>query len=379
VKIKGKILPTLFVSFFSSIICFVFVGLIYAFFIDFLGINTIDGNYMYVELFILVVFPFCGAYAGFSLCYSGKLYVRKWNLALIVAAIFGIIPVALAVLIPYFAGPIESSSRHRAFDAALWELNAREKIWWERVKKSGRQFPTDDEIDREIVTGTTGGGWDTDVGQDYTWTVGPTATGGTILFQYREGMALYRTPATLEEAAMWSKRERVPFKVSPRKRVPLLPVAGHYTCSKVESGDTILFIKNGSEARIKLLGIDAPQVPFCKNEPGQPFSRESADYLAEMILNKKVKIVLYGMQGKDRSKGVVFVENNNVNLEMIKMGLAEVDQKNRFPGFYLKPYLDAEEEARKAALGMWSLGDCYLSPWDWKTDWRARERALACE
>ena len=62
------------------------------------------------------------------------------------------------------------------------------------------------------------------------------------------------------------------------------PVAGHYTCVKVESGDTIIFIRNGSKDRIKLLGINAPQLPFCENKPGQPFSRESADYLAEMVL-----------------------------------------------------------------------------------------------
>ena len=127
------------------------------------------------------------------------------------------------------------------------------------------------------------------------------------------------------------------------------------------------------------MGIDAPQVPFCENEPGQPFSRESADYLADMVLNKNVKTVLYKLEGGYRSLGVVFVEDKNVNLEMIKAGLAEIDLRNRFPGFDLKPYLDTETEARNAGLGMWSLGDCYLSPWDWKTSWRARERALACE
>jgi hypothetical protein len=172
VKVKGKILPALLVSFGFSIICFVLVGLILAFLVYLFEFPE-ESYLILIALVILVVFPFCGAYVGFSLGYSGKLYVGKWNLALSVAALFGIIPVASAILYPYLVMPIECCSRHRAFDAAALELNAREKLWWERVKKSGRQFQNDAEIDREIVTGINGGGWDTDLGQDYTWTVGP--------------------------------------------------------------------------------------------------------------------------------------------------------------------------------------------------------------
>lgn len=106
---------------------------------------------------------------------------------------------------PKVEEPIECCAKHRAFDAALDELNAREKLWWERVKKSGRQFQNDVEIDREIVNGTTGGGWDTDLGEDYTWRVGPTAAGGTISFQFDKGVKLSRTSATLEQQAWWKR------------------------------------------------------------------------------------------------------------------------------------------------------------------------------
>jgi len=103
-------------------------------------------------------------------------------------------------------------------------------------------------------------------------------------------------------------------------------------------------------------------------------------------LNKEVKIVLYGTEGdpsgtgeEHRSLGVVYVDGKNVNLEMLKMGLAQVDLKHPFPGFDLNPYLETEKEARDADLGIWSLGDCHVNPWDWITEEYARQKALACE
>ncbi|UCH23034.1 MAG: hypothetical protein JSU83_07455 [Deltaproteobacteria bacterium] len=199
---KDEILAALVVAFLSSI-----VSLILAFILIF-SIDSFDGipeNYMYwISIFIPIVFIFCGAYVGFSRCYFGKIYVSTWNPALIVATSFVIILGAIA-LIPIADEPIECCARHRAFDAAALELNAREKLWWERVKKSGRQYQNDAEIDREIVTGINGGGWDTDLGQDYTWTVGPTAEGGTISFQLRDSAKLSRKAATFNAPATWYK------------------------------------------------------------------------------------------------------------------------------------------------------------------------------
>jgi endonuclease YncB( thermonuclease family) len=57
----------------------------------------------------------------------------------------------------------------------------------------------------------------------------------------------------------------------------------------------------------------------------------------------------------------------NVNLEMVKTGLAEVYRGKPAPGFDNGPYEKAEEKARKAGVGMWSLGDKHISPRDWKS------------
>jgi hypothetical protein len=98
---------------------------------------------------------------------------------------------------------LESSPVNRAIDAARSEFNGRENLRWANIKMSGRQFQTDAEIDREIVYGKIHGGWNTDLGADYTWTVAPTAAGGTISFQSSTGVALTRKAATLDSPATW--------------------------------------------------------------------------------------------------------------------------------------------------------------------------------
>ncbi|MHC4184065.1 MAG: thermonuclease family protein [Planctomycetota bacterium] len=47
-----------------------------------------------------------------------------------------------------------------------------------------------------------------------------------------------------------------------------------------------------------------------------------------------------------RVLGVVYIDGKNVNLEMVKEGLAEVYKGKPAPGFDTQPYWDAEKEAR---------------------------------
>jgi endonuclease YncB( thermonuclease family) len=83
-------------------------------------------------------------------------------------------------------------------------------------------------------------------------------------------------------------------------------------------------------------------------------------------LNKIVDIKGYGLGRYNRVLGVIYLDGNNINLEMVKQGLAEVYQGKSPRGLYLIPYRNAEKEARAAMRGMWSLGDKYISPKEWR-------------
>ena len=147
---------------------------------------------------------------------------------------------------------------------------------------------------------------------------------------------------------------------------PVIVHAGQFKCTRVTDGDTITVTQNGFKSKIRLVGIDAPEKSRKKHEPGQPFSQNSTKFLAGMVLNKNVEIKNYGTDRYGRTLGVVYADGKNVNLEMVKAGLAEVYRGKPAPGFDNRPYQNAEDEARRVGKGMWSLGDKYISPKEWR-------------
>ena len=143
-------------------------------------------------------------------------------------------------------------------------------------------------------------------------------------------------------------------------------LAGQFSVTCVTDGDTVKVTGNDVKMIIRLVGIDAPETSKKKNEPGQPFSRKSTKYLTSLVLNKSVEVKSYGTDRYGRTLGIVFVSEKNVNLEMVKAGLAEVYRGQPAKGLDLKSYWNAETEAKKTGVGMWSLGDKYISPKKWR-------------
>jgi endonuclease YncB( thermonuclease family) len=143
-------------------------------------------------------------------------------------------------------------------------------------------------------------------------------------------------------------------------------LAFQYKCTRVADGDTITVISDGHKFRIRLVGIDAPEKSRRKHEPGQPFSQKSTKYIASLVLNKFVDVVSFGEDRYGRTLGVVYIDDKNINLEMVRAGLAEVYRGKAANNFDKNPYIEAESEARKSGKGMWSIGDKYISPREWR-------------
>jgi len=148
--------------------------------------------------------------------------------------------------------------------------------------------------------------------------------------------------------------------------------AGLFKCTRVTDGDTIKVSGDDSKITIRLVGIDAPETSKKKNEPGQPFSQKSTKHLADLVLNKSVDVKSFGTDPYGRTLGVVFVNGIDVNLEMVKAGLAEVYRGPPAKGLDLEAYWKAEKEARDAGRGMWNLGDKYVSPREWRRGKRTK-------
>lgn len=128
--------------------------------------------------------------------------------------------------------------------------------------------------------------------------------------------------------------------------IPSLAIAQQYKATRVTDGDTIKAENQSTTITVRLVGIDAPEESHKKNEPGQPFSQKSTKHLVSMVLNKSVDIKEYGKDRYGRTFAVVFVDGKNVNLEMVKAGLAEVSRGRNFRGSDLEPFWNTEDEAR---------------------------------
>ena len=129
---------------------------------------------------------------------------------------------------------------------------------------------------------------------------------------------------------------------------------------RVSDGDTITAITgNKTKFRIRLLGIDAPEVPH-GDKPGQPFGEEARDYLDHLVGGKTVRVDAYGPDEYKRVLAVEWDEQINVNLLMVAMGYAEV-HRGAVCQVYCRELDDAEVRARRDRVRMWAQGDKYKS------------------
>ncbi len=148
--------------------------------------------------------------------------------------------------------------------------------------------------------------------------------------------------------------------------LPAALYADQFRVIRVIDGDTITVITNGNEITVSLVGIDAPELPKEKHLRGQPFSLKAKEHLAELLLNKVVTLKQYGTDRSGRSLAEAFVDGVNINLEMVKAGLAEVYRGKSVQGLDMAEYRKAERDAREQAIGIWVLRDQYFSPRDWR-------------
>ena len=148
--------------------------------------------------------------------------------------------------------------------------------------------------------------------------------------------------------------------------IPSISLAGQFKIIRVYDGDSVKAFGHDIEINVRLAGIDAPETSREKRDPGQTYSQQAKKYLASVVLNKSVDIKGYGLDRYSRILGVIYLGDRNINLEMVRTGLAEVYRGKPPNGFDNASYLEAEKRAREAKTGMWSLGDKYISPKDWR-------------
>ncbi len=136
---------------------------------------------------------------------------------------------------------------------------------------------------------------------------------------------------------------------------------------KVYDGDSLLVKGLDLTLKIRMVGIDAPETGG-RRKPGQPYSKKAHQFLSRQIKDRLVTLKTYGLGGYNRILAEVFINGINMNLEMVKAGLAEVYQGRTPKTFNAAPYLAAQDRARKRRIGMWVQDSRYKSPRQWRKE-----------
>ena len=138
-------------------------------------------------------------------------------------------------------------------------------------------------------------------------------------------------------------------KTTPVPRVEV--AADEVLCERVLDGDTF---KSG-ETRVRLWGIDAP-------EKGQPYADEARARLKELIEGKAVRLEWKDKDQHSREVAIVYAGSTNINLQMVKEGLAWHYE-------YFAPDAEdlaaAEKAARKSRKGLWA-DDEPVNPYEFR-------------
>lgn len=124
----------------------------------------------------------------------------------------------------------------------------------------------------------------------------------------------------------------------------------------IYDGDTITIIDDLDQGKfkIRLYGIDAP-------EKKQDFGQKAKQHLSSLIFNKVVKIKFTEIDRYGRIVGKIFLNDIEINIEMLKAGLAwhysRYDQTST--------YINAEKQARTEKRGIWSIKNS-IPPWEYR-------------
>jgi micrococcal nuclease len=160
-------------------------------------------------------------------------------------------------------------------------------------------------------------------------------------------------------------------------RDPIRTLTG--TVTKVSDGDTItVHTPEETKLKVRLYGIDAPETEKSNHrtgrisKPGQPYGDEAQSYLSAMVLNKTVRLDILDIDRYRRMVAIVWLGNKNANLEMIKAGMAEAYVEYLKDQPYKIQFIQAEKDAKDKKLGIWSLGDRYERPSDFRKRMRVR-------
>ena len=118
-------------------------------------------------------------------------------------------------------------------------------------------------------------------------------------------------------------------------------------------------VNTGDVIKIRLAGVDTPEIKHNKYEEGMPFGDTATTFTENSLKSKEFDVWIVKKDRCYRYLGfILFDDGSNLNVQLVRNGYAEIFKGKDAQYLVWKPDLDkALESARKERLGIWSLED----------------------
>ena len=127
---------------------------------------------------------------------------------------------------------------------------------------------------------------------------------------------------------------------------------------EVNDGDELTIFNLNRPVRIKLIGMDAPEMD-------QAFGPIAKQHLADLVFDKIVVVEYLGIGQRTALVGRVLLNDSDINAQMIRDGAAWFDPryKSQISVTQNEIYYQSELAARNEKRGLWQSGDA-VAPWE---------------
>jgi len=127
---------------------------------------------------------------------------------------------------------------------------------------------------------------------------------------------------------------------------------------EVSSGDVITVFNLNRPVRVKLLGVDAPEMD-------QLFGDVAKKHLSDLVYDKSVLVHYSGIAADHSLTGRVLLDNTDIGAQMIRDGAAWFDANNqsRLTATDREVYQQSEQAARNERRGLWQA-EKPMAPWE---------------
>jgi endonuclease YncB( thermonuclease family) len=138
---------------------------------------------------------------------------------------------------------------------------------------------------------------------------------------------------------------------------------------EVNDGDELTVFNLNRPVRIKLIGMDAPEMD-------QAFGAIAKQHLADLVFDKVVVVEYLGLGHRTSLIGRVLLNNSDINAQMIRDGAAWFDPryKSQLSETQNEIYYQSELAARNEKRGLWQPGDA-VAPWEFAKAKESQKKA----